>query len=144
MALTDTIPKLLGVATRLKADGAGNEANTKALLIEPLIAALGWDPTDLSRVEREVKVYEGTFLDYALKLDGVPRLYIEAKGINENLDDKKFIAQTVNYANNDGVVWCVLTNGQRIRVYKTNEPVAMDRKLLFETDLTDESESISE
>jgi hypothetical protein len=40
----------------------GNEANTKALLIEPLIASLGWDPVDLDAVEREVKVFEGTFL----------------------------------------------------------------------------------
>lgn len=112
MALPDVIPKLLHAAATLKASGSSNEANTKALLIEPLIAALGWDPTDLAAVEREVKVFEGTFLDYALKLDGTPRLYVEAKGLNENLDDKKFIAQTVNYANNDGVVWCVLTNGQ--------------------------------
>jgi hypothetical protein len=84
-------------------------------------------------------VFEGTFLDYALKLDGKPRVYVEAKGVNENLDDRKFIAQTLNYANNDGVVWCVLTNGSRVRVYKTNEPVAMDRKLLFEVDLADHS-----
>lgn len=70
--------------------------------------------------------------------------YVEAKGLNENLDDKKFIAQTVNYANNDGVVWYVLTNGRRIRVYKTNESVAMDRKLLVEVDLADESETPGE
>ena len=144
VALPETIAKLLQTAAKLKTSGAGNEANTKALLIEPLIAALGWDPVDLDAVEREVKVFEGTFLDYALKLDGTPRVYVEAKGLNENLDDKKFIAQTLNYANNDGVVWCVLTNGSRVRVYKTNEPVAMDRKLLFEVDLTDETETAGE
>jgi hypothetical protein len=141
VALVDMLPKLLQTAASLKASGAGNEANTKALLIEPMIAALGWDTTDLNAVEREVKVFEGTFLDYALKLDGEPRLYVEAKGLNEKLDDKMFIAQTVNYANNDGVVWCVLTNGSRVRVYKTNEPVAMDRKLLFEVDVADASET---
>jgi hypothetical protein len=113
-------------------------------LIEPLVAALGWDPTDLDAVEREVKVFEGTFLDYALKLDGDARIYVEAKALGENLDDKKYIAQTLNYANNDGVVWCVLTNGRRFRVYKTNEPVAMDRKLLFELDLADVTETASE
>jgi predicted transport protein len=74
-------------------------------------------------------------------VDGAPRLYVEAKGLNDNLVDMKFIAQTVNYANNDGVVWCVLTNGARVRVYKTNEPVAMDRKLLFEVDLIDSAET---
>ena len=66
-----------------------------------------------------------------------PALYVEAKGLNKNLEDKQFIAQTVNYANNDGVVWCVLTNGLTYRVYKTNEPVAMDQKLLFEVDLAE-------
>jgi hypothetical protein len=70
-------------------------------------------------------VFEDTYLDYALKLDAAPRLYVEAKGLNENLDDKKFIAQTVNYANYDRVVWCVLTNGARVRVHKTNEPVSI-------------------
>jgi predicted transport protein len=144
MSLGQAISKVLDAAAKLKASGAANEANTKALLIEPLIAALGWDPTDLDSVEREVKVFEGTFLDYALKLNGTPRLYVEAKGLNENLSDKKFVAQTVNYANNDGVVWCVLTNGLRAAVYKTNEPAAMDRKLLFEVDLADESESVPE
>src|SRR4051794_21537729 len=109
-----------------------------------MIAALGWDPVDLDMVEREVKVYEGTYLDYALKVDATPRVYVEAKGLNENLDDKKFIAQTVNYANNDGVVWCVLTNGARVRVYKTNEPVTMERKLLFEVDLVDSAETASD
>ena len=144
MALPDTITKLVEGAAKLKASGVGNEANTKALLIEPMIASLGWDPVDLDIVEREVKVFEGTYLDYALKLDGAPRLYVEAKGLNENLDDKKFIAQTVNYANNDGVVWCVLTNGARVRVYKTNEPVSMDRKLLFEVDLIDNAETAAD
>ena len=31
----------------------------------------------------------------------------------------------------------MLTNGLTYRVYKTNEPVAMDQKLLFEVDLTE-------
>lgn len=144
MALPETISGVLAAAQKLKSSAAGNEANTKALLIEPLLLALGWNLADIDAVEREVKVFEGTFLDYALKVASIPRLYVEAKGMSENLADKKFMAQTINYANNDGVVWCVLTNGLRYRVYKTNEPVAMDQKLLFEVDLADESEPRSQ
>ena len=66
-----------------------------------------------------------------------PGVIHQGLGLNKNLEDKQFIAQTVNYANNDGVVWCVLTNGLAYRVYKTNEPVAMDQKLLFEVDLAE-------
>ena len=140
MALPETIGAVLAAAQKLRASTAANEANTRALLIEPLVTALGWDLADIDVVEREVKVFDGTFLDYALKAASVPRIYLEAKGISENIGEKKFVAQTINYANNDGVLWCVLTNGLRYDVYKTNEPVAMDQKLLFEVDLTDESE----
>jgi predicted transport protein len=135
VTVTDAIDKLLANATKLKASSAGNEANTKVLLIEPLLASLGWDTGDLDVVEREYRVYDNTSLDYALKIDAVPRLFVEAKGVSKNLDDKQFIAQTVSYANNEGVLWCVLTNGLMYRVYKTNEPVPMEQKLLFEVDL---------
>ncbi len=144
MNVADTIPKSLASAAKLKASAAINEANTKAHVIEPLLSALGWDPLDIDVVDREVKVFDGTFLDYALKLSGVPRVYVEAKSLGESLDDKRFMAQAINYANNDGVLWCVLTNGIRWSVYKTNEPVAMDRKLLLEVDLADENDSMSE
>lgn len=144
MALPDIISDVLATAAKLKSSTAANEANTKALTIEPLLGSLGWNPTDLDVVEREVKVYDGTFLDYSLKVAGEARVYVEAKSIGGNLNDKKFVSQAINYANNDGVLWCVLTNGLRYRVYKTNEPVAMDQKLLFEVDLTDESDPLTE
>ena len=144
MGLLETINDVLATAKKLRASTAANEANTKALMIEPLLGSLGWNPFDLDIVEREVKVFDGTFLDYALKVAGDARLYVEAKSVGGNLDDKKFVAQAINYANNDGVLWCVLTNGLRYRVYKTNEPVAMDQKLLFEVDLIDETDPLNE
>jgi predicted transport protein len=144
MSVVETIPKALQAVAKLKANSSVNEANTKAHVIEPLLSALGWNPLDIESVDREVKVFDGTFLDYALTLSGAPRIYVEAKGLGESLDDKKFMAQAINYANNDGVLWCVLTNGIRWSVYKTNEPVAMDRKLLLEVDLADEKDSASE
>lgn len=142
MGLAETVIEVIQRSTKLRDSKKGNEANTKALLIEPVLRGLGWDTEDLDAVQREVKVYEGTYLDYALLITGGTKLYVEAKGIAEKLDDKKFIAQTVNYANNDGVVWCVLTNGVQYRVYKTNEPVQMDQKLLFEVDLREDSQSM--
>ena len=135
-SLEGAIDQVAAAAEKLKGSGAaGNEANTRALLIDPLLTALGWNLYEIDEVEREYRVFDGTFLDYALRIDGKPRLFIEAKALNKSLADKPFIAQTVNYANNEGVLWCVLTNGLRYQVYKSNEPVPMERKLLFEVDL---------
>jgi hypothetical protein len=86
MVVQDVIAKVLASAEKLKASGAPNEANTKAILVEPMLAALGWDPGDLDHVTREVKVFEGTYLDYALRWNGSPKVYVEAKGIGESLE----------------------------------------------------------
>lgn len=131
--LEATIEHVLGVA----AEGRMNETNTRVLLVEPVLDALGWNVRDLACVTREYQVYDGSFLDYALLADGRPVLFLEAKALRSDLGDPKFTAQTVNYANNEGVVWCVLSDGVKYRVYKTNEPVDMSRKLVFEFDLHD-------
>jgi len=139
--LTTTVQSVLQTAETLKAAGAAaNEANTKAHMIEPVLSALGWNMTNFHEVDREYKVFDGTFLDYALRIDGKPKLFVEAKALGRTLADKQFIAQTINYANNEGVVWCVLTNGLLYQVYKSNEPVGMERKLLFEVNIRDASD----
>lgn len=143
VSLAQNVAAAVLAADKLKTKNA-NEANTKALVIEPMLMALGWDLADIDAVEREVKVYDGTLLDYALRVDGVARVYVEAKSISGNLDDKKFVAQAINYANNDGVLWCVLTNGIRYRVFKTNEVAAMEGKLLFEVDLHQPDQSMAQ
>lgn len=115
--------------------GSMNESNTKVLLVEPILEALGWDTKDLDCVTREHQVFDGTFLDYALIADTKPSLFVEAKALGGRINDPRWTAQAINYANNEGVVWCALTDGVIYRVFKTNEPVDMARKLVFEVDL---------
>ncbi len=144
MSLGRVFERALDAAEKLRASKTANEANTKALLIEPVLGALGWDPTDPDTVTREVKVFDGTFLDYALRTNGAARIYVEAKAVGETLTDRKYVAQAINYANNEGVVWCVLTNGVEWHVYKANETAVMDRKILFEVNLNDAAEAPGE
>ena len=101
-----------------------------------MLGALGWDVHDVDAVSRAYRVYDGTLLDYALKVANKPRLFVEAKPLLKSLDDKQFIAQTVNYATTRAS-YGVLTNGLRYRVYKSNEPVGMESKLLVEVHLED-------
>src|SRR4051812_29508496 len=99
------------------------ESNTKAGLIEPIIAALGWDVLDPDEVHREYRRRPvDNPVDYALLLLRTPRLFIEAKGLGEKLDDPRWANQTISYAAVAGVEWVALTNGAEWRGVYAHAP----------------------
>jgi hypothetical protein len=106
------------------------EQNTKATLIEPVISVLGWDVQDPEEVYREYRRRPtDNPVDYALLLRRTPRLFVEAKGFGENLDDPRWANQTISYAAVAGVEWVLLTDGASWRVYNTHAPVPVEQKL---------------
>jgi len=135
MALLDDVRKIAGVAERLKGP-VGNEANTKALLIEPMLSALGWDTTNLDHVLRDWPLTNNSTIDYALRIGEENAMFVEVRGLNESLDDEPFTAKAVDGTNGEGVLWCVVTNGLIYRVYRTDELVPTNEKLSFEIDLS--------
>jgi len=74
-------------------------------------------------------------VDYAMKVNRKVVLHLEAKQLGDPLDDVKSITQVVGYAANDGIEWCVLTNGVRYKVYKASEKASAPNKLLFEVSI---------
>ena len=85
----------------------GEEA-TKTALIAPLLRGLGWDTTDLDEVLPEYRhKSRHNPVDYALLIQRVPRLFVEAKALDTNLDDHKWKTQAVNYANAAGSKRCL-------------------------------------
>lgn len=106
------------------------EENTKATLIEPLLSALGWDIEELEEVRREYRrKAQDKPVDYALFLLQEPRLFIEAKALNEDLTNRKWASQILGYATVVGVRWCVLTDGDEYRLYNAHAEVDVDEKL---------------
>jgi len=106
------------------------EENTKAALIEPIIAALGWDVLDPEEVHREYRRRPSDNpVDYALLLFRTPRLFIEAKGLGEDLSDPRWEKQTIGYAVVAGVEWVALTDGATWKVYNAHAPVPVEQKL---------------
>lgn len=115
------------------------EENTKAGLIEPILAALGWDVRDPDEVHREYRrLPTDNPVDYALLILRVPRLLVEAKGIGERLDDPRWANQTVAYATAAGVEWVVITNGAEWRIYNSHAPVPLEQKLFRAFKLRDD------
>jgi hypothetical protein len=120
------------------------ELPTRTIFTDVLLQALGWDVRDPDEVELECPTIDGKSVDYALKIDRKPVLFVEAKPLNDPLTDVKSITQVVGYAANAGVEWCVLTNGVTYRVYHSTEKAEAPDKLLFEVSLdTKENKGMS-
>jgi len=108
------------------------EYPTRTIFIAVLLQALGWDVTNPDEVHEEYPTIDGKSVDYALKIDEKPVLFLEAKPLNDPLTDVKSITQVVGYAANAGVAWCVLTNGVIYKVYYSYAKAEAPEKLAFE------------
>ncbi len=113
------------------------EQNTKAALIDPLLSALGWDLQEIDEVRREYRRKpQDNPVDYALFLNRTECLLIEAKSLEKDLGDRKWISQNISYAAVVGVKWCVLTNGDEYRIYNSHAEVDVEEKLFRKVSLS--------
>ncbi len=140
----DSLPRTLEALreriARYRGSRKLNEENTKATLIEPVLAALGWNLEDLDEVHREWKFQNRDKpVDYALRPKGTPRLLIEAKALGEDLGDRRWASQAMTYATVAGVEWVVLTNGDEYRLYNALAAVSVDEKLFRSVRVSDPS-----
>ena len=124
--------------TKLK-DSIGTEEATKTSLIMPFFAALGYDlfdPTEfVPEFTADVGIKKGEKVDYAIVLDGVPTILIEAKSINEQLT--KHDSQLFRYFGTTESKFGILTNGQEYKFFTDlDEPNKMDLTPFLTVDIT--------
>jgi len=134
-SLREVRRKILQIRSRKESIG---ESNTKAVLIDPVLVALGWDLGDLDEVRREYRRNSrDNPVDYALFLIRTPRLFVEAKAVGTDLGDRKWISQVLGYATVVGVEWCVLTDGDDYRIYNAHAAVDVEKKMLRTVRISD-------
>ena len=97
-----------------------NERAVELGVILPLLKRVGWDTEDLTQIYPQETPGNGRdAVDYALKIGGKSRVFIEAKKWGANLDDH--VAQLRDYCNASPVKekpeLAVLTNGRQWRLY---------------------------
>lgn len=111
------------------------EEGTKMSFITPLFQALGWNTVDPNETVMEAAVLEGR-ADYAFRLHGVTRFYVEAKRASTDIYSEEFAKQAINYAFNKGVAWAVLTNFRQLVVFPAFAQVPRQGVPLRVLDLT--------
>jgi tRNA1(Val) A37 N6-methylase TrmN6 len=112
------IQKLVDKFEKIDKDGKSkkyNEEQTKKNYILPLFRALGWD-VESDDVKAEEKVSKKR-VDYAFKINGVPKFYLECKPFREDINDPKYAKQAIEYAWNKSVTWAILCNFKGIKVF---------------------------
>ncbi len=110
-----------------------NEEMTKKDFILPLFRALGWNIEDSNEVTAEETISRKR-VDYGFRINGIPKFFLEAKAIKENLDNPKFIEQAINYAWHKGCTWAVLTDFESVKIFnaewKTTNPLQSHLKTI--------------
>ena len=115
-----------------------NEEATKIGYILPILQALGWDTSNRDEVEPEFRTKGSRYpVDFSLKVMRTPRLFLEAKGLGVGLDSPKDLRQTLHYAYDADVEWCVLTDGDEWRFYNSKAPLPADEKQFRAVRLSD-------
>lgn len=110
-----------------------NESDTVTIIADILSEVFGYDKYTEITSEFAVKK---TFCDLAIKLDGSPRLLIEAKAAGLNLKEQ-YIKQAVDYGSNSGIEWVVLTNSVHWMVYKIIFGKPVSSELVYDFDFTE-------
>lgn len=93
-----------------------NEEMTKKDFILPLFEALGWKTADSEEVSAEEQISK-TRVDYGFRINGIPKFFLEAKSFREDLDNRKFVEQAINYSWHKGCTWAILTNFEGLRIF---------------------------
>lgn len=131
--LKDKITRLakLNISKYVKRGKKRVEENVKIKLTLPLLELLEYDAQKDMDFEHHV---QNKRVDIALMFEDKPKLLVETKDLNENLDNH--VSKTLDYACTKGVEWALLTNGVEIRLYKSFiEGVPPEDRKLFSTTL---------
>lgn len=126
--LCDVLSEIKDSAKQYKTTLTHNEASTRAVLIDPILRALGWDTANTHMVEIEKSLGQ-TRADYALfDSNQTAQIIVEAKALGSNLTDKKLVMSLVNYVFQfqlndifltDGLIWHHYSNFQPSSVTPT-------------------------
>lgn len=110
-------------------DPPPNEASTCDWVILPLLRSTGYAPRDILSRSAD---HAGKFPDYTvLPQDEEHSFFLEAKAWNIDLEDSHAV-QALNYANQNGKKWVVLTNGREWRLYNNDIRGLPEEKLVAE------------
>lgn len=116
-------------------NGRLNEEATKMSMIVPILDALGWSVYDTREIHPEYSIGSSR-VDYAILINGNPKVFLEAKKVYETLEGHE--AQLLKYSFERGVKMAVLTNGITWWFYLPLKEGNWDRRKFYTIELKEQ------
>ncbi len=136
--LNEVLPLILEKIKKYRSLYERNEQAVRDQIVNPILRSLGWDPENPEEVQPNISTEEG-IPDYSLIKDGKIILFLEAKKLGMDIEQREVIRQLAKYSFNEGTKYGVLTNGAiwvLIRSFKEGTPVS--ERIVWKTDLENE------
>ena len=106
--------RIQGIVDRAKRDDY-KEADTRKIVSDMLCEYLGWDTFENVTAEQMIN---SRYADYVVKTDDEEVFVVEVKQIGLKLKDTH-LNQARQYAVDEGIDWCILTNGDEWQAFRT-------------------------
>ena len=114
-----------------------NEMAVRDQIVNPILRSLGWNPENPEEVQPNVSTEEGV-PDYSLMKNGKKILFVEAKKLNVDIEQREVIRQLAKYSSED-TKYGVLTNGAVwILIRSFEEGTTLTDRIVWKADLENE------
>jgi hypothetical protein len=115
-----------------------NEMAVRDQIINPILRNIGWDPENPEEVQPNVSIEEGV-PDYSLIKNKKKILFVEAKKLSVDVEQREVIRQLAKYSFSEGTKYGILTNGAVwVLIRSFEEGTTLTERIVWKTDLENE------
>lgn len=115
-----------------------SEMAVRDQIVNPILKNLGWNPESPEEVQPNVSTEEG-IPDYSLIKNGKKILFVEAKKLSVDIEQREIIRQLAKYSFGEGTKYGLLTNGAVWMLVRSfEEGTTLTERIVWKTDLENE------
>ena len=115
-----------------------SEMAVRDQIVNPILRNVGWNPENPEEVQPNVSTEEG-IPDYALIKDGKPMLFVEAKKLSVDVEQREVMRQLARYSFGEGTKYGILTNGAVwLLIRSFEEGTTLTERIVWKADLENE------
>jgi hypothetical protein len=131
------VRRYVDIVARAESEGF-NESDTANIVQDILCEGLGYEKFFEITSEFQIKRH---YADFAIKLNGKVRYFVEVKAIGSRLSDRDLF-QVQSYSASHNLSWMLLTNGRIWRCYHLSAGSPPTVSMVFEADLLQAREDL--